>query len=93
MNPKLVERLAEAAHDVWVEGKIRDGWKYGPETDKPNKIHSCLIPYDALSEADKQSDRDLALGIPVILEKAGFTIISKAFWESFKGELASAGIV
>ncbi len=69
------ERLAEAAHKVWMEGKFRDGWKYGPSIDKENKIHDCLVPYDQLSEADKESDRDFVRGIPQILTAAGFEIV------------------
>ena len=64
------EKLAEAAHIVWMNGKLRDGWQYAPETNKPNKKHSCLVPYSKLSEADKQSDRDLVAGIPEIIRIA-----------------------
>jgi hypothetical protein len=77
INPDVLEKLAEAAHIIWMEGKLREGWKYGPLTDKENKIHNCLVPYDQLSELDKESDRDLARGIPKILEIAGYKIIKK----------------
>jgi hypothetical protein len=69
-----IEDMAEAAHDVWMEGKIRDGWTYAPVTDKAAKQHSCLVPYSELSEADKESDRDLVRGIPAILERAGYEV-------------------
>lgn len=75
LDREMMENLAEAAHDVWMEGKQRDGWKYGPVTDKEKKIHSCLVPYDQLSEEDKESDRDLVRGIPKILSKAGYKIV------------------
>jgi hypothetical protein len=74
IDKEMLERLAEAAHDVWMEGKIRDGWKYGPVTDKALRIHNCLVPYDHLTEADKESDRDLVRGIPKILAAAGYTM-------------------
>ena len=77
MDTELLERLAEAAHDVWMEGKIRDGWTYAPATEKAAKVHSCLVPYSELSEADKESDRDLIRGLPVILEKANCYIASR----------------
>jgi hypothetical protein len=70
-----LEHLAEAAHRVWMEGKLRDGWKYRPVTDKANKIHSSLVPYDQLSEADKESDRDIVRGIPKILAAAGYKMV------------------
>jgi hypothetical protein len=63
-NKETLERLAEAAHIVWMEGKVRDGWKYGPVTDKANKIQGWLVPYDQLSESDKESVRDMMRGIP-----------------------------
>ncbi|MCK9603414.1 MAG: RyR domain-containing protein [Candidatus Omnitrophica bacterium] len=76
-NKKMLEQLAKAAHQVWMEGKIRDGWKYGPVTDKGKKIHSCLVAYEKLSELDKESDRDLVRGIPRILAIAGYEIAQK----------------
>jgi len=75
LDPELLEILAEAAHKVWMDGKFRDGWKYGPETDKTKKIHQCLVPYNELSEADKESDRDMVRGIPEILAAAGYKIV------------------
>jgi hypothetical protein len=75
IDKETLERLAEAAHKVWMEGKLRDGWKWGPETDKEKKIHSCLVPYDQLSESDKESDRDMVRGIPSILSAAGYKMV------------------
>jgi len=75
IDKETLERLAEAAHKVWMEGRIRDGWTYGPVTDKDKKIHSCLVPYDHLSEEDKESDRDMVRGIPRILATAGYKMV------------------
>ncbi len=72
---ETLEKLAEAAHIVWMDGKLRDGWTYGPETDKEKKIHSCIVPYDQLNETDKESDRDMVRGIPDILSAAGFKMV------------------
>jgi RyR domain len=72
---KTLERLAEAVHMVWMEGKLRDGWKYGTVTEKEKKIHSCLVPYEQLSEADKKSDRDIVLRIQEVLTVSGYKII------------------
>ncbi len=75
IDDETMERLAEAAHKVWMDGKLRDGWMYGPVTDKARKIHSCLVPYNQLSEADRESDRDMVRGIPSILAAAGFRMV------------------
>ena len=69
-----IEDMAEAAHQIWMEGKIRAGWTYAPVTNKEAKQHSCLVPYSELSEADKESDRDLVRGIPDILARAGYEV-------------------
>lgn len=77
LTPELLEKLAEAAHQVWVESKVAEGFEYAPETDKANKKHSCLMPYDGLSETDKEGDRAFVRGIPAILEKAGLEVVYK----------------
>lgn len=77
LDPETLEKLAEAVHQVWMEGKLRDGWKLGDVIDKEKKIHTCLVPYDQLSEQDKESDRDIARAIPRILELAGYKIVKK----------------
>lgn len=75
LDKETLERLAEAAHKVWMDGKLRDGWKFGPVTVKDKKIHNCLIPYNRLNESDKESDRDMVRGIPKILALAGYKIV------------------
>jgi len=75
IDVETLEKLAEAAHKVWMEGKLRDGWKYGPVTDKTSKTHNCLVPYNELTEADKESDRDMVRGIPRILAAAGYGMV------------------
>jgi len=77
LDNETLERLAAAAHEVWMDGKIAEGFVYAPETDKANKKHACLVPYDQLSETDKESDRALVRGIPAILARAGFRIVGE----------------
>lgn len=77
LDPETLEKLAEAVHQVWMEGKLRDGWIQGDTIDKEKKIHTCLVPYNQLSEVDKESDRDIARAIPRILDIAGYKIVKK----------------
>ena len=44
LNAVIMEQLAEAAHKVWMDGKLRDGWKYGPVTDKPKSSTTASYP-------------------------------------------------
>ena len=58
---ELTERLAENIHEVWSQGRLNEGWRYGPQRDDAKKEHPSLIPYDQLSESEKEYDRSTAL--------------------------------
>ena len=70
-----LEMLAEAEHVRWMDSKLANGWKHAVETDKDNKLHKCLVPWKELPEDEKEKDRDLVRGIPVILARAGYAIV------------------
>ena len=53
----LVERLAENTHDHWAQKRIEEGWGYGPKRNDEQKLHPDLVPYDELSESEKDYDR------------------------------------
>lgn len=67
-----IEKMAEAEHKRWMD--TYKGWKYGPVTDEPNKIHKDLIPWITLPEDEKDKDRNTVKNIPLYLAKAGFQI-------------------
>ena len=54
---ELRERLAEHSHDVWAQQRLKDGWRLGSRRDDARKEHPSLIPYQDLSEEEKQYDR------------------------------------
>ena len=58
---ELVERLAESNHDHWAKQRIDQGWTYGPERNDVQKKHPDLVPYDRLSETEKDYDRTSVL--------------------------------
>ncbi len=58
----LAERLAEHVHDVWAEGRLAEGWTYGPRRDDDAKTHPGLVPYAELAEGEKDYDRRTAAG-------------------------------
>ena len=43
---------------VWAKARISEGWAYGPKRDNYKLKHPLLVPYDQLSEVDKQNDRN-----------------------------------
>lgn len=57
-----LEEYARFEHIRWSRYHLLNGWKYGvPEggknKDKERRIHTCLIPYEELSETEKEKDR------------------------------------
>jgi hypothetical protein len=58
---QLTEQLAENAHDHWARRRMAEGWTFGPVRDDAARKHPNLVPYDELSEAEKEYDRDTAM--------------------------------
>src|SRR5215210_4120548 len=58
---ELTEQLARNTHENWARQRLTDGWRYGPVRDDARKEHPGLVPYEELSEAEKQYDRTTAL--------------------------------
>lgn len=58
---ELTEKLAENTHDIWADGRIKDGWTYGEERNDALKHHPCPVPYSELGESEKEYDRNTAL--------------------------------
>ncbi len=57
----LTELLARNTHENWARQRIAEGWRYGPQRDDERKEHPNLVPYEELSEADKEYDRSTAM--------------------------------
>jgi len=70
----LSEEMARNTHDVWAKNRMEQGWVYGPTRDDAKKEHPCLVPYDELSEEEKQYDRDTALETLKLIIKLGYDI-------------------
>jgi len=66
--------LAEREHERWMRELLAIGWRYSSETDKPRKLHKCLQSWEELPEEEKEKDRALVRGIPIILAKSGYAI-------------------
>lgn len=70
----LVEQMARNVHEVWAQGRIEQGWRYGEERNDEKKTHPCLIPYDQLPEIEKEYDRHTAISTLKLVIKSGFSI-------------------
>ena len=71
---QLVELLARNVHEVWAQSRYDQEWSWGPERSDVLKTHPCLVPYDKLTEVEKQYDRDTAVGTLKFILKKGFKI-------------------
>lgn len=73
----LVEEMAKNVHEVWARTRILQGWRYGKERNDELKTHPCLIPYEELSEDEKEFDRNTSVETLKLITKLGFTIVGK----------------
>ncbi|MBI5394961.1 MAG: DUF4071 domain-containing protein [Verrucomicrobia bacterium] len=71
---RLTELLARNAHETWARLRMAEGWKLGPRRDDKKKEHPSLIPYEALSESEKQYDRNTAMETLRAILALGFTL-------------------
>jgi hypothetical protein len=58
-----------------MASKREAGWRHGSETDKKQKVHEALLPWDELPDDQKDKDRTLVRAIPRILARAGYTVV------------------
>lgn len=49
----LIEEMSKNVYEVWAETRISQGWTYGEERNDAEKKHPCLVPYEELSEEEK----------------------------------------
>ena len=74
----LAEQIAENVHEVWAAGRLADGWTYADERDDAQKHHPCLVPYEELSDSEKEYDRNTSQETLKLILKLGFKIVPDA---------------
>lgn len=74
---ETLEILAKNVHNQWMTGRLADGWKYGSQRNDEKKEHPSLIPYEDLSEAEKEYDRQTALATIKGLIESGYEMAKK----------------
>ena len=61
LSPNEIEILAIMEHQRWWADRSLNGWKLAEVRDDINRFHPNMVPYEELSNADKQKDRDSVL--------------------------------
>lgn len=75
LEGELLEKLAEAAHEVFLESLRDEGYTLGPETDAARKTHSSFKPFAELPEDEKDQNRGNVRDISNKLASAGYVMI------------------
>ena len=81
LNPDVLaisERLAENSHDVWAVGKLKQL--------KPGETHPDLIPYDQLTDEQKQYDRNASISTLRFLIFQGYALNKQAKKRTLMGQ-------
>jgi hypothetical protein len=73
-TPEETERLSSLEHERWMSEKVDGGWRYGEKRDDAQKLHPSLVPYEDLSDPEKEKDRDTIRQIPEILSRIDFQV-------------------
>jgi hypothetical protein len=64
----MMELLAQLEHRRWMADKYLAGYSYGEVRDEDRMLHPDLIPWEELTEADKEKDRANIRQIPHLLK-------------------------
>ena len=77
INKTLAEALAKHVHNTWMQGRLADGWTLGEVRDDAKRTHPCLIPYEELSEEEKDYDRRTSQATLQFILDQGYEITKK----------------
>lgn len=72
LDDEEVETMARVEHLRWSWEKRLAGWTYGKVRNEPHKKHPNLVPYEELTEDEKEKDRELVRLVPGILRDIRF---------------------
>jgi hypothetical protein len=73
-SPEELDVLARVEHEQWLQ-LLGPGWRHGTRTDLARRVHRAYRPWEKLSRAEKDKDVDMVRTIPLILRKAGYTVV------------------
>ena len=89
-----IERIARAEHARWMASRWFLGWRHGETRDDDALLHPDLVPYDDLSEATREKDRDNARNAVRLLQEEGARLARWALVHpSSPGGATNAGAV
>jgi hypothetical protein len=70
-TPAEIEELGIAEHERWSASRRVSGWTYAAQRDDARRLHTDLVPWEQLSDATRQYDRDVVSEMPAKLAGVG----------------------
>ena len=67
-----IETMAKLEHTRWCWERRLNGWTYAIKRNNNKKQHTSLVPYEDLSEEEKEKDRILVRFIPALLKDINY---------------------
>ncbi len=71
-----IDELAQQEHQRWRREREARGYALGPtQQNGPDRRHPAIVDWSALSETDRERDRDVIRSLPAILAHVGLRIV------------------
>jgi hypothetical protein len=74
IDDSTVERMAAAEHRRWIASRAIAGWRFGETQSEVERTHPCLVPWDQLSQSQREKDRLSIRRIGDVLRAAGMSL-------------------
>lgn len=74
---QLGEYLARNIHEIWSQHRISEGWTWGEKHDAEAKTHPDLVPYEELSEGEKDYDRNTSMETIKLILSLGYKLVKE----------------
>lgn len=69
-----IERLAQVEHRRWLADRIDRGWRHGPARDDRRRLHPSLVPFEELTPADREKDRNAVRALIAVHAEQGLVL-------------------
>ena len=74
---QVLDAWAKKEHHRWMDGSLKQGWKYGMRMSTAQKTHPWLQPWEQLPENAKQQKMNSVKDLLTLLNDFGYTIVQK----------------
>ena len=69
LDPEGIERCRRIEHSRWALFHALYNWRYAPVRDNPERRHHLLVPYEQLSQEEREKDDNAWLQLRLLAER------------------------